>query len=196
MPRTKEANQRIREEQRTKILEGALRVFAHKGMAATMSDVAASAGVSHGLAYRYFPSKEALFKELIEQATQSGMALMQQVQKVSGTPGERLNFLISKSLENMREHIEFYQFSAQIFDDETMPEDSRNLLRKYGSAYQKLMRQMIVEAQAAGEIAADDPDQLLMVITACLDGLLAMRKSSQFKRQFPEAGIILRILKP
>ena len=196
MPRTKEANQRIREEQRTKILEGALRVFAHKGMAATMSDVAASAGVSQGLAYRYFPSKEALFKELIEQATQSGMALMQQVQKLSGTPGERLNFLISKSLENMREHSEFYQFSAQIFDDETMPEDSRNLLRKYGSAYQKLMRQMIVEAQAAGEIAADDPDQLLMVITACLDGLLAMRNSSQFKRQFPEAGIILRILKP
>src|ERR1051326_4282404 len=144
MPRTKEANQRIREEQRTKILEGALRVSARKGMAATMSDVAESAGVSQGLAYRYFPSKEALFKELIEQATQSGMALMQQVQKLSGTPGERLNFLISKSLENMREHIEFYQFSAQIFDDETMPEDSRNLLRKYGSAYQKLMRQMIV----------------------------------------------------
>jgi AcrR family transcriptional regulator len=161
-----------------------------------MSDVAESAGVSQGLAYRYFPSKEALFKELIEQATQSGMALMQQVQKLSGTPGERLNFLISKSLENMREHIEFYQFSAQIFDDETMPEDSRNLLRKYGSAYQKLMRQMIVEAQAAGEIAADDPDQLLMVITACLDGLLAMRNSAQFKKQFPEAEIILRILKP
>src|ERR1051325_2053806 len=101
MPRTKEANQRIREAQRTKILEGALRVFARKGMTATMSDVAQSAGVSQGLAYRYFPSKEALFHELIEQATQSGMALMQQVQKMSGTPAERLNFLISKSLENM-----------------------------------------------------------------------------------------------
>src|SRR5258708_8598648 len=68
MPRTKEANQHIREEQRAKILDGARKVFARKGMAATMAEVAAEASVSQGLAYRYFASKEAIFHLLVDPA--------------------------------------------------------------------------------------------------------------------------------
>ncbi len=159
-------------------------------------DVAKAAGVSQGLPYRYFASKEELFNELIEQTAQLGLALLQQVRKMPGTPGERLNFLISKSLEQMQEHIEFYRLFAQVFDDETMPEDSLKRLRMYGRMYEELLKQLIVEAQVAGEVVADDPDQLLMVITACLDGLLTMRNAEQTEKQFPEARIILRILKP
>ena len=43
MPRTEEANQQIRQEQRTKILNASRNVFARKGRAATMADVAAEA---------------------------------------------------------------------------------------------------------------------------------------------------------
>jgi AcrR family transcriptional regulator len=59
MPRTEEANQRIREAQRAKILEAAWNVFARHGLTATMADVAAAAEVSYGLVYRYFVNKEA-----------------------------------------------------------------------------------------------------------------------------------------
>ena len=68
MPRTEEAKQRIREEQRTRILEAARRVFARKGLTATVDDVAEEAEVSHGLAYRYFANKEAIFSEIVLQA--------------------------------------------------------------------------------------------------------------------------------
>jgi AcrR family transcriptional regulator len=45
-PRTEEVNERIRDEQREKILDAARRVFARKGFAATkMADVAAGASV-------------------------------------------------------------------------------------------------------------------------------------------------------
>src|SRR5690348_4515212 len=90
IPRSEEANQRLREEQRAKILEGARKVFAQKGMAATMAEVAAAAGVSQGLAYRYFDSKEAIFKELLEQAVQVGLAATSRIMEMPGTPGERL----------------------------------------------------------------------------------------------------------
>jgi len=60
MPRTPEANQRIREAQRAKILESARSVFARKGMEATITDIAAEAQISLGLAYRYFADKEAI----------------------------------------------------------------------------------------------------------------------------------------
>jgi hypothetical protein len=39
MPRTEEANQRIREVQRAKILEAAWKVFARHGLTATMASV-------------------------------------------------------------------------------------------------------------------------------------------------------------
>lgn len=60
MSRTPEAKQRLREAQRVKILESARRVFARKGMEATIMDIAAEAQISLGLAYRYWASGDPL----------------------------------------------------------------------------------------------------------------------------------------
>src|SRR6266487_4764236 len=68
MQRPDVMDKRPRETQRANILEAARRVFARKGKAATMADVAEAAGVSQGLAYRYFVSKEQIYRELVEQA--------------------------------------------------------------------------------------------------------------------------------
>src|SRR5690242_9541273 len=95
MPRSEEARQRLREEQRTHILEAAKRVFARKGPAATMDDIAAEASVSHGLAYRYFVSKEAILQVLAEQAFQADPMNFLPVAIMSMTPGERLTWLVS-----------------------------------------------------------------------------------------------------
>jgi AcrR family transcriptional regulator len=57
MPRPSTENQRIRDERHRHLLRAAARVFARKGlMATTISDIAAAAHVSHGLAYHYFAS--------------------------------------------------------------------------------------------------------------------------------------------
>ena len=74
MPRTEAANQHRRLAQREKILDAARKVFALKGMEATMGEIAAEALVSHGLAYHYFANKEALFHALVEQTIQSDPA--------------------------------------------------------------------------------------------------------------------------
>src|SRR5579885_969224 len=96
MPRTPEANQRIREAQRAKILESARRVFARKGMAATIADIAAEAQISLGLAYRYFTDKEAILAELVKQTIPDDSAGFQQLLEMPGTAGERLAMLISR----------------------------------------------------------------------------------------------------
>src|SRR5437764_6563034 len=171
MPRTEEANQRIREEQRARILDGARKVFARKGLGATMADVAAEASVSQGLAYRYFASKEALFRELVEQSVQSGIEGIQRIPKMPGTPGERLAFLVSIAWEGRREHPENYQLLYQVLDDETTTDDIRELIGRQGQAYQDVLRQLIVEGQVTGEITEGDPDQLVIVVLTCLDGL-------------------------
>jgi AcrR family transcriptional regulator len=193
MARSEEANKRLREAQRAKILDGARKVFARKGWAATMADVAEAAEVSQGLAYRYFANKEAIFRELVEESLQSSLATMQRILEMSGTPGEKLDFLISRVFANKLKRIEFYQLIVQALNEETTPDDLRELLRRQGQTFQDVLRQLIVEGQATGEFAEGDPDQLVMAVIACLDGLsrLALRNPEHI----PDTKIILRMLK-
>jgi|SRR5882724_5896237 len=198
MARTAEANQRLREAQRAKILKSASKVFARKGKGATMADVAAEAEVSQGLAYRYFASKEVLFQALVEQALQTGPAGLQSFLEMPGTPGERLALLISHLVESRRERPELFQLLDQVQTAETTPNDLRELIRGRGRAFLDVMRQLIIEGQATGEITTGDPAQLVTAIAACLEGLtrLALSDPEQFKMHCPDAKILLRMLQP
>src|SRR5215472_13250928 len=200
MPRTPEANQRIREAQRAKILESARRVFARKGMEATITDIAAEAKISLGLAYRYFADKEAILSELVKQTIPDDSAGFQKLVDMPGTPGERLAALISRivGVRGQREPLEAHQLLHQALDAGVMPEEIRELLSKRYHMLLATMRQLIVEGQATGEVAPGDPDQLVAVVSACLDGLTrwALRDPEQFRTFVPDAQIVLRLFSP
>ena len=58
---------KVTEDRREQILDAALRVFARQGFAkATNKEIAHEAGITPGLIYYYFESKEALLKALLE----------------------------------------------------------------------------------------------------------------------------------
>jgi AcrR family transcriptional regulator len=198
MPRTGAANQRLREVQREKILDAARRVFARKGLAATMADIAADAAVSHGLAYHYFTNKEALFQALVEQTLQERRAAFQRFREIPMPPGERLDFLVTRLVENRRDHPEVAQLHEQVQSSEATPPDLREQARRVGQAFADLLRQLIVEGQAEGSVIAADPDQLMTAVFAALDGLtrLAVSNPERFRQHFPDASIILAMLKP
>jgi AcrR family transcriptional regulator len=200
MPRTTEANQRIREAQRAKILESARSVFARKGMEATITDIATEAQISIGLAYRYFADKEAIFSELVKQIVPDDSAGFQQLVQMPGTPGERLATLISSIVvaRGQREPLEAHQLLNHALDAGAMPDDMRELLGKRYQTLLETMRQLIVEGQAEGSVAPGDPDQLVAVMSACLDGLTrwALRDPEQFRTYVPDAQIVLRLFQP
>lgn len=53
---------------RNQILDGALKLFAHRGYGATsVRDIAEAAGVSKGNVYHHFPDKETIFRALLDQ---------------------------------------------------------------------------------------------------------------------------------
>src|SRR5258708_911336 len=164
MPRTPAANQRRREAQREKILAGARKVFARKGMETTMAEVAAEAAVSHGLAYHYFANKEALFHALVEQTLQTDPAGLQRVFEGPGTPGERLALLLTKLVSFRRENPEWYQILDQVERSETTPNDLRELMDRQGQLFFTVLRQLITDGQATGDVATGDPDQLVSAV--------------------------------
>jgi len=66
MPRTKQQFEEIRQQSRKKILDAALEVFAKHGYHLTTVDaIAKTAGISKGLMYNYFKSKEQVLQELM-----------------------------------------------------------------------------------------------------------------------------------
>ena len=197
MPRRPEVNKQIRDETTDKILEAARSVYARNGMATRMSEVAAAAGISQGLAYHYFPSQRAIFVALLRQMTPSPEEIELTVQKIPGTPGERLDRMISSMVERRRADPEFYQFFSQAMADDSLPQDIRESVYAQGLHMQEILRRLIVEGQATGEIAKDDPDELLQAIMACLDGLsrMALPPPERTGDRMPSARIILRMLR-
>lgn len=198
MPRTEAANQRIREQRREKILAGAASAFARKGKAATMADVASAAGVSQGLAYRYFADKEALFRALIEDLMHPALATMEHLRDVPSSPGKRLATLISMLVHGRREHPEFFQLLSQVLGDDEMPADLRERVERQNQVFQDVLKQLIVEGQRSGEIAQGDPDQLVTIVVAWLDGLsrLPWSDPERFQEHFPDVELFLRIFSP
>ena len=65
-PRTEQQYAQIREQKKALILQAALELFADEGFHSTsISKIAKSAGISKGLMYNYFKSKEALLKDIV-----------------------------------------------------------------------------------------------------------------------------------
>jgi AcrR family transcriptional regulator len=198
VPRTEKANQQIREETTDKILNAARRVFARKGSAGTMAEVAAEADVSQGLAYRYFPSKEAIFLVLVRQLVRPAEELRAIVQQMPGTSSDRLKRIVTAMLERRRKDPEFYQFFYQAMTSDSLPADLRVQIKEQGLSMREIIRGLVVGGQATGEIANDDPDKLVSALLACVDGLsrVAQLSPADVEKQMPDAGIILRMLGP
>ena len=84
------------EAQRNRILDAAQRCFAESGFhAATMATIAETAGISAGLAYRYFPGKDAIVLAIIERQ------LTTRRERIATLPG-RAN-LVDRMIEAFRD---------------------------------------------------------------------------------------------
>ncbi|HTW56038.1 MAG TPA: TetR/AcrR family transcriptional regulator [Thermoplasmata archaeon] len=195
MPRTKQANEQLRRESAAKILEAARAVYARKGSAATIAEIAEVAGVSEGLPYRYFRSKRALFHALFERLLDAGRATEVPAAAREGTPGERFERLVTKMIELRRVMPEFFQLFHEAIARSSFPPKLRRDLIQHGRSVRTELRQLIVEGQASGELVDGDPDQLLLALFACLDGLGRIGWASSGSVAFPDAQIFLRMFR-
>jgi AcrR family transcriptional regulator len=81
----------INQEKRRILLEAAVRVFAAKGFhGARVGDVAAEAGVAHGLVYHYFSSKDELLETIFRDTWTALLAAMREVEESDDPAREQL----------------------------------------------------------------------------------------------------------
>lgn len=197
-PRSEEENQHIKDERREQILKAARQVFVRKGLAATkIADIAAAAGTSHGLVYHYFPSKEAVYSAIVEEALEGSMLVTAGALEQPGTPWERIRWACELMLTGVRTSPEYFLIIVQTFTNlDVMPEEAKAALRRRGAEPFIYLVQLIQAGQAAGEVVAGNPAELVLTFLATIQGLaISSLYGKEMAQFFPSADTVLRLLK-
>lgn len=101
-PRTTAKNEEIRQESMQKIMNAAFSLIARQGYESTsIAQIASEAGVSKGLMYNYFESKEDLLKKLVSNAMQQGDDLVGNL--ISDDPAITLKNIFKWFFKELRE---------------------------------------------------------------------------------------------
>lgn len=96
-PRTKEQNLKIQEKTRQQILMAALEAFANRGYAHTsVSFLAQKAGISKGLIYHYFESKEKVLFGIFDMLVEAGKHIIDEWGNME--PRDKLRYTIDQSI--------------------------------------------------------------------------------------------------
>ena len=164
-PRSSDQWDRIREEKRGIILETALELFANRGYhGTTISTIAKEAGISKGLIYNYFDSKETLLFEIISR----GMTELTRDLDVSGSEPlteEKLHNYIEITFHKLKINTKFYQlFFSLIIQPQVLTLFQENFFS------QILPMMNLLEKYYAGK-GEDEPKAKAYLFVAVLDGV-------------------------
>jgi AcrR family transcriptional regulator len=195
-PRTAAQFAQLKDKRHEQILDAALVVFARRGLDATrVSDLAAAAGMSQGLLYRYFPSKEAVFSALVERALEGARRLTDAALQHPGTPWERLEALCEAMLKALSERPDYHALTVQAAAPSAPAEAHAALVTSGAATFTSLVR-LLVEGQATGQVAPGDPSEMARAFFALIEGLaLDQARQRRGRHPFPRPEVILRLFR-
>jgi AcrR family transcriptional regulator len=172
MPRSKEQYDEIRKQKKQLIMDSALELFAENGFHATsMSQVAKKAGVSKGLAYNYFESKQDILDEIVQSGFDSIYSHFDLNQDGILTREEFEHF-IRNSFKAISENRKFWKLYSTIIMQADLAE---SMMEKYGDRSQTIMQML---NQFIASMGSKDPEGDMMVISSLIKGALMIVMSA------------------
>lgn len=171
MPRTSAAHAT---EMRQRILEGAHRAMLNGGYrGTTMPVIAGEAGVSVGLLYRYFDSKEELYLAMCESVTQAQLDELAVQLGAIADPKERLASAVDLFVQSLDEE----RWGAIVvagWGEADVNPALRDMLRRRCDQIRGFVQMFLREMVVRGELDPDtDLDALSLATAMLLDGVIA-----------------------
>ncbi len=196
-PRNEEQNEQIKDERREQLLSAALKVFAAKGFAAAkISDIASRAGLSHGLVYHYFSSKEQIFLALLERALLTSAQSLLMVEQLPLSPVDKVRETakyILGGIENYADSAYYFLIVMHASIMEGPGKKNGGILGKSLAAVESMVR-ILTEGQRSGEIREGNPYEMAMTFFAAIQGL-ALYKIAYGDFKMPDPEILVNIVK-
>ncbi|TYP73041.1 TetR/AcrR family transcriptional regulator [Paenibacillus methanolicus] len=186
----------IRDERREQIKAAAIQVFARKGiLSAKMSMIAETAGISSGLLYHYFKSKDELFTTLVQEAMSESEMGIRSIYELPGTPIEKIRALTTGILDVSG--APYFMLIHQARTSDGVPEQVKQLLEQYSmERYIDVLLPIFQEGQQAGELRAGDPGELIACYLTVLSGIMVIHSNGMEDYRMPKVDMLLRLISP
>ncbi|WP_028549568.1 TetR/AcrR family transcriptional regulator [Paenibacillus sp. UNC451MF] len=193
IPSNETGIEHAQDERKERIKKAALKVFAERGITGTkMSMIASEAGVSQGLSYRYFESKEEIFTILVQEAMEEAQFALNNIHHLSGTPLEQIKALTIQMLDESHKYIFLLLQNAQKSED--VPVKAKEILLQYSpkETIDRLVP-ILTKGQQTGDFCEGDPYELLILYFSIITGL--MLQEAPAKGWLNEIDRLIKILR-
>jgi len=127
-----ESRKEQKEKRRAQILNAALDLFISKGYSSTkISDIAQHVGMSTGLMFHYFESKEKLYEELIKMGTAGPMSIFEQSYTEPLSFFENSAKLIFEAIKNEPFMAKMFVLMNQAFYNEAASQAIKDMINSF-----------------------------------------------------------------
>ena len=170
-------------------------LFATKGLAATkITDIASAAGMSQGLLYHYYRSKEDIFVELIRSAFERMNTASLELEKLPLPPQEKIRLAIETLLQGLNDNEDtgrYYLLIAVATASEAIPEAAKTIIQKENLVPYEVITRIISEGQKDGSIKDYEAKDLALVFWTSMKGLAIHKAVHGNKFKMPDADILM-----
>jgi AcrR family transcriptional regulator len=165
----------VSEERRAQIIESAINVFAQQGFANTrMDDVATEAGLSKGLLYWYFKSKDEIVVAIADLLFGGELHKMQNLPCEGLSASQCLLNFTETFIVDMRLMLKvapmMYEFYSLAFRNQAV----RLVMKKFLRMFVDILEPMIQKGIDSGEFRPGNARQLALAVGATLEGTLLL----------------------
>jgi AcrR family transcriptional regulator len=165
MPRTPEQYEKIREEKRKQIMDAALELFANEGYHRTsISKIASAAGISKGLIYNYFESKEALVIVIFDAGMKEITSLFDPNKDGILTEDE-FDFFVNKFFDALENNGTYWKLYFGII---MQPKVYSMVQERYKETFTEIMQTLVNYYEKQG---VKDPMTEAILFGATIDGI-------------------------
>ncbi|MDD4645368.1 MAG: TetR/AcrR family transcriptional regulator [Bacteroidales bacterium] len=165
-PRTAQQFEEIRENRKQLIMQAALELFAREGYhSCSVARIAEYAGISKGLLYNYFTSKEDLLDSILTLGTAKFHDILEEIIRHTLDTPEELMIYIHGGFEIIRREPEFYRLLFNVFFQPGVVTSSRS---QYRQMVDHLTRDIALYFETKG-----DPDAIdkAILLSSTIDGV-------------------------
>jgi AcrR family transcriptional regulator len=197
LPRNKEQNELMRSQRTEQILAASLRLFARRGLSATkISDIAAETGMSQGLIYHYYSSKEEIYTEIIKDAFRRLNEAVLILKNMPMSPEQKIKKAFEGLLTNLEKHEDsarYHYLVAQASISDAIPEEAKIIIKENRDYPYQVMEEIIMEGQKQGTIKKYDPKEMSVIFWTTIKGLAFHRAVLGNSFKAPSAEILMEM---
>ncbi|RJE84756.1 TetR/AcrR family transcriptional regulator [Paenibacillus sp. 1011MAR3C5] len=197
MPRTKEQFEEMRNATRAKIQSAAMQLFAQQGFGMTnVQEIADKAGISIGLLYRHYKTKDELFHELAEFAA-AGLARVAERFQSDESPSVLMKGFVQEIYEDMVSGDDLANLMilmSQSFHSIGDTNDGQNGVVTVNKNLIMATSKLIKRGQELDEFAAGDSYEMAMFFFSFIQGLAEMKVKMKDDFVMPSPSILTAFL--